>query len=262
MRARLSAGLIAAIVVVGCVSASQALDQQWGYLYAAAAPDTATILPAAPSVDSPEGAADRAIFKATRTLKDSPRWALAKGDANEAITAMLRDFSCAAGTDLNETSAPRFTAILRKLGPDILAAVNRPKALYQRKRPYLIDEGEICVPRAADLARSPDYPSGHATWGWTVGLLLAELAPDRATPILSRARAFGESRVVCGVHNASAVDAGVMNAAALVAALHAEAAFRTDMDGARAEMAGLRAAVAPASQACAAEAALTAHRPW
>jgi acid phosphatase (class A) len=175
---------------------------------------------------------------------------------------MLRDFSCAAGADLNETSAPRLTAMLRKLGPDILAAVSRPKALYQRKRPYLIDEGEICVARSADLTRNPDYPSGHATWGWTIGLLLAELAPDRATPILSRARAFGESRVVCGVHNASAVEAGQMNAAALVAALHGEAAFRADLDGARAEMTALRGGPEPEPRACALEAALTAHRPW
>jgi acid phosphatase (class A) len=163
--------------------------------------------------------------------------------------------------DLNEKSAPRLDAILRKLGPDVLAAVVKPKNLYQRKRPYLIDEGEICVAKSTALAESPDYPSGHATWGWTIGLLIAELAPDRATPVLSRARAFGESRVVCGVHNASAVEAGRMNGATLVAALHGEAAFRADMDGARAEMAALRAS-APQPQACAAEAALTAHRPW
>jgi acid phosphatase (class A) len=33
-----------------------------------------------------------------------------------------------------------------------------------------------------------------------MGLILAELAPERATPILNRGRAYGESRVVCGVH--------------------------------------------------------------
>jgi acid phosphatase (class A) len=262
MRARLSVGLIAALVVVGCVSSSLALEQQGGYLHGAAVPDTASILPAAPSVESPSGAADRGIFKVTRTLKDTPRWALAQSDANEGITAMLRDFSCAAGAGLNEANAPRLTAILRKLGPDILTAVERPKTLYQRKRPYLIDEGEICVAKSPDLARNPDYPSGHATWGWTIGLLLAELAPERASPILSRARAFGESRVVCGVHNASAIEAGRMNGAALVAALHGDAAFRADMDGARAEMAALRGADAPRPRACAAEEALTAHRPW
>jgi hypothetical protein len=35
--------------------------------------------------------------------------------------------------------------------------------------------------------------------------------------ILARARAFGESRVVCGVHNASAVEAGSMTDTAVFA---------------------------------------------
>ena len=42
-------------------------------------------------------------------------------------------------------------------------------------------------------------------WGWTVGLIMAEVAPDRATEILARARAFGEGRLVCGVHTLSAL---------------------------------------------------------
>src|SRR5471030_959219 len=117
MRARLSVRLIAAIAVIVCVSAGYALDHQGGYLHGAAAPVTSSILPAAPSVDSPLGAADRAIFKATRAQKGTPRWALAQNDVNEAITAMLGDFSCAAGVNLNESNAPRLTAMLRKLGP-------------------------------------------------------------------------------------------------------------------------------------------------
>ena len=31
------------------------------------------------------------------------------------------------------------------------------------------------VKRSLGLSLSPDYPSGHATWGWAVGLLLAEV---------------------------------------------------------------------------------------
>ena len=49
-------------------------------------------------------------------------------------------------------------------------------------------------------------------------MILAELEPDRASDILVRARAYGESRVVCGVHNASAVEGGRIIAAAMVAA--------------------------------------------
>ncbi|MGA0604192.1 acid phosphatase [Caulobacter sp. KR2-114] len=233
------------------------------YLTGAAAPDTVRILPPAPKVDSARGVADRAVFRATRALKGSPRWTLAQSDANEAVPAMLSDFSCAAGASLTPGNAPKLAAMLARVRKDTVAAVNGPKDLYRRQRPFLIDRGDICIERTLALAASPDYPSGHTTWGWTVGLILAELAPDRAGPILSRARAFGESRVVCGVHNASAIEAGRTNGAALVAALHGDGAFRADLDAARTEMAAARAAgPIPDAGACKAEAALTDRSPW
>jgi membrane-associated phospholipid phosphatase len=49
------------------------------------------------------------------------------------------------------------------------------------------------------------------------GLILAELVPEAASDVLARARAFGQSRIVCGVHNASAVEAGWMTATAVFA---------------------------------------------
>jgi len=206
--------------------------------------------------------ADQAIFRATRSLKDTPRWALAQNDVAQAVPDLMRDFSCAAGADLTPQKAPRLNALFSRVGLDVVTAVNRPKDLYKRQRPYLIGGGETCIPQTDALAASPDYPSGHATWGWTAGLILAELAPDRATDILVRGRAYGESRVVCGVHSASAVEEARTNASALVAALHGDAAFRADLDRARREMGRLRAMPPPLAQACAAEATLTAKPPW
>jgi len=244
-----------------CVIAAAQGIENTAYLKGAAPPDTALVLAPAPAAGSPAATADRTIFRATRALEGTPRWALAQRDVNEAIPAMMGDFSCAVGASLDPASAPRLNAIFLRLRFDVLAAVNGPKALYRRQRPFLIDQGDICVPRTDSLARSPDYPSGHATWSWTLGLVIAELAPDRAAQVLSRARAFGESRVVCGVHNASAIEAGRTNAAALVAALHGDQTFRSDMDLARTEMARLRH-TAGRSAACGAETALTARTPW
>ncbi|HWA60770.1 MAG TPA: phosphatase PAP2 family protein, partial [Caulobacteraceae bacterium] len=211
---------------------------------------------------SPRAEADRRIFRATRQLEGSPRWTLAQNDNVEAVPAMLEDFSCAAGKPLSKADAPKLTALLLRTRFDVIEAVNKPKNHYRRQRPFLIDRGDICIPRTPALALSPDYPSGHSTWGWTVGLILAELDPAHASDILVRARAFGESRVVCGVHNASAIEAARTNASVLVAALHGDPAFRADLDGARAEVAGLAAASGTDASACAAEAALTAKTPW
>jgi acid phosphatase (class A) len=233
------------------------------YLSPDRAPDTARILPPAPTQDSPRGVADRAIFKATRALKGTPRWSLAQGDVDERAPAMLADFSCAVGERLTETNAPHLVTLLHRMRLDVVTAVNKPKNLYRRKRPFLIDKGDICVDRTPALALSPDYPSGHTTWGWAVGLVLSEAAPDRAAEILGRARAFGESRVVCGVHNASAIEAARTNAAALFSVLNADPGFRADLEAARAELSAARGAgSAPDAGACQAEAALTAKSPW
>ncbi|KRA61914.1 acid phosphatase [Caulobacter sp. Root655] len=264
MRAKLTLAACAAVLICGTGLAIAREDappsspQKGGYL-AAGALDTSKILAPAPQPGDARYEADRKTFLATRALKDSPRWALAQADVDE--KKILADFGCALGFAPTPETTPKLVALLTKLRFDVGAAVNKPKDLYKRQRPYLIDAGDICVPRTDSLAASPDYPSGHTTWGWTVGLILAEADPQDATQILIRARSFGESRVVCGVHNASAVEAGRTNASALVAALHGSKAFRDDLDGVRAEVAVAKAKAAAPAQ-CATENALVAKTPY
>jgi acid phosphatase (class A) len=239
--------------------AAGAPARTFGYL-GLSAPDTYAILPPAPTPGSIRDKADRAAFLATRPLKDSPRWAMAVNDVD--IRGYMKDLACALGVEITAENAPRLMALVMKMGPDIAYATNHPKDIYKRPRPFLVDEGPICVTRES-LAGSPDYPSGHVTFSWTVGLVLAELAPDRATELLVRARAYGESRLVCGVHSLSAVESGRTNGSALVAGLHGSEAFRSDLDAARVELAALRAkAPAPDAKACAAEAELTKASPY
>jgi acid phosphatase (class A) len=227
----------------------------------AAAPDTYKILPPAPVPGTTRWEADRTIYLETRRWKDTPRWAMAQGDVNSA--GIIKGMSCAIGVELTPQNAPKTTAMLFRTIRDVSTATNRPKDIYKRPRPYLVDEGPICVDRTDDLAKSPDYPSGHNTWGWTVGLILAELAPDRATEILSRARAFGEGRLVCGVHSLSAVEAGRLNGSIVVAGLHGSEEFRKDMDVARKEVAAARkAGPAPDPATCAKEAEIIAKSPY
>jgi acid phosphatase (class A) len=86
------------------------------------------------------------------------------------------------------------------------------------------------------LRAQSSYPSGHSTLGYAWALALAELAPQRADAILLRGREYGDSRVICGVHFPSDVDAGRVLAAGVVARLHADADFRRALDAARREL--------------------------
>jgi acid phosphatase (class A) len=239
--------VLAAVVVAGCVPGSPYL--------AKGAYDGRQVVPPPPAAGSAADDQDRRTFLETRQLKDSPRWSLAQQDAREA--RIMDAYSCALGVTPTRRTTPRLAAMLRRVSHDVRPAVSGPKKLYNRKRPYKVDRGAICARSGWIVGLTSDYPSGHTTWGWTVGLILAKAQPDRADALLNRAEAYGESRVVCGVHNASSVDAGRINATALVQTLEASPGFQADLAAVRAELDAARAAgPAPDKAQCDAQAAV------
>lgn len=222
-----------------------------GYLSPETTPEGVRILSPPPAAGGPVATADRQVFAATRRLRGSPRWRVATSDVD---TGPFEHFACALGVKLTPQAAPALARLLDRA--ETSSVVDPVKQFYRVPRPFIGSAAPICQARTADLIANGDYPSGHTANGWMEALILAELAPDRATEILARGRAFGESRLICGAHSLSAVEAGWLAGAAAVAALHGSAAFRADLDTARAEMATVRAsAPAPNAADCRTEAA-------
>lgn len=232
--------------------------------------DVTTVIEPAPLPGDPRYDADRAIFLETRKLAGGARYELAKRDVQTNPQAMLADFSCAIGIALTPDNAPRLARLAQRAALDTGMLAARAKDLYRRERPYLIDEGPTCQAPSELLDRREnragyDYPSGHATWGWTWALVLAGVAPERAQRIFERGRAYAESRVVCGVHNESAIEAGMVAASAGMAMVETKRAYRSDLAAARKELARLRKNGAAAPPDCEAEARLVAEPvlpPW
>lgn len=193
-------------------------------------------LPAPPTKGSYLEKRDLDIFRHHRAAVGSERWRDATADADESIDSILRDFSAPLGVTLTSTTHPVLAHLLVTMRRDVIAAIDAAKPRYGRPRPFQLAQGPVCQSKT-DLAKSFDYPSGHTTYGTSVALILAEIAPGHADAILERGRVFGDSRFVCGAHSVSAVDAGRQAAAAIVAALHGSATFRSDLDKARAEFA-------------------------
>ncbi len=219
------------------------------------------ILESPPEPSSVAGEAERRVFQATRALAGSPRWALARRDDDQSIAGTLDAFSCAMGVTLTPSNVPGLASLLTDLEREESQSLQAAKQYFKRPRPYLSQSGDICVAKTYELANSPEYPSGHATWGWMTALLLAEIAPDHARDILVRGRAYGESRVICGVHTPSAVEAGRVEGAAFTAALHSSHKFKVDLEVARGELEAARqSGQAPDQARCAAESALLAKR--
>jgi acid phosphatase (class A) len=234
-----------------------------GYLASGDAPDAIRILPAPPAAGSGREADDKAIFDATRALKGAPRWDLAASDADLHAEHGMADFACALGVTLDPTNAPTVATLFARISRDARAVIDPPKDHYARARPYLaVANAQICVDRTDDLAKTASYPSGHATQSWAWGLVLAELAPDRATEILMRARSIGESRIVCGVHYMSDIQAGRDAGSILVARLHADPAFQADLAKARDEIKAARETPHVGPEACLVQDQAAAHPPY
>jgi acid phosphatase (class A) len=252
---RSSIQAFAAIGLMWSQSAT-ASAQVRGYLSPEQTSSVVRIVLPAPATGDARYQADMAIFHATRSLEGSARWALAQSDDNLSMAGLLHAFRCALGLTLTPANAPKLTALLARANADAGAAANVIKVRYQHKRPFQVAEGDVCVSALgkAALERSPDYPSGHAALSWETGLILAELVPEAASDVLVRARAFGQSRIVCGVHDSSAVEAGWMTATSVFAMEASSAEFHKDLDAARTELAALRAHAESKPAGCDAEA--------
>jgi acid phosphatase (class A) len=146
--------------------------------------------------------------------------------------------------------------LLRRTLTDAGLAPYAAKNAYQRERPFMVNGEPTCTPDDEEaLRKDGSYPSGHTAIGWGWALILSELSPDRAEPILARGRAFGESRNVCNVHWHSDVVAGRLAGAAAVARLHANDEFLAALAAARADIDRARREGRSPKKDCAAEAA-------
>ncbi len=232
-----------------------------GYLPRKELPNSLQLLPAPPAAGSAAHAADQEAFRATRAMRDTARWKLAAVDANLRFPKAADTFSCALDLPISETTTPHVNMLLRRTLIDAGLATYTAKDHYKRKRPFVEHKVGSCAPgEEKRLVNDGSYPSGHAALGWAWALVLAEIAPERADALLARGQAFGQSRVVCGVHWQSDVDAGRVVGAAAVARLHADPMFLAQIAEARKEVAAARGKGQRATADCAAEAAALSAR--
>ncbi len=225
-----------------------------GYLPRADLPDSLALVAPPPAAGSPQALADESTAKGVTALRNSPRWNLAARDANLKFPQAADTFSCALGMPISAQDTPQLTMLLRRTLTDAGLATYRAKDHYKRTRPFVAFSEPTCTPaEEAMLSKDGSYPSGHSAVGWAFALVLTEIAPQRANPLLARGYAYGQSRVICGVHWQSDVDAGRVVAAATVARLHADPVFRAQLTAAGEEVSRGLAKNASPQASCAAE---------
>ncbi len=110
------------------------------------------------------------------------------------------------------------------------------KMTFHRTRPYKLPHNGLQFLKELKDDDSFSYPSGHATYGTIVGLVVAEMIPEKRGKIIKRIENYGFSRMVAGVHFRSDVYAGQVAGAAITTSLFRNEDFRNAFEKARAEV--------------------------
>jgi len=196
------------------------------------------VLQGPPAADSPWDRSDQQLVEAYQKA-DEARFQSAKLDQEE----LYPRFAEAFGHPIDKSTTPALVALLDRALLDVNATASAAKNYFHRERPFQrLKLQRVCskaaaVMPAAYAMRDPSYPSGHSTHGWTVAMILARVAPDRAQALMTRAQEYEESRLVCGMHFPTDVEAGQEVAIAVVSHLDASTEFQTDLARARKERA-------------------------
>lgn len=193
--------------------------------------DALIFVPPPPEAGGALELAERAIVRGPWTAER--RQQALEDNAIDAFAA----FDSVMGANFTRANFPATYTVLDRAGRAAGFAGDPVKFRYHRPRPFVSDSAITpCIPDEERLRASFSYPSGHAALGWGWALVLAELVPARTEAIIDRGRDFTWSRVVCGVHYPSDVEAGRIVAAAAIARLHADPDFQREFAAARAEL--------------------------
>lgn len=226
------------------------------YLSEAEAIDSLAILPPPPKVGSLAFLNDKAMYEQGVLMRNTPRGKLAAEDANLAGNGVVVAFSDAFGMPISATDTPEIYKLMTNMIEDAGDLATRSaKNYYNRIRPFSFYHTNTCNTTEQDkLSTNGSYPSGHTSIGWATALVLAEINPDRRDEILKRGYELGQSRVICGYHWQSDVDAARIVGSAIVPILHNNARFLEQLDKAKAEFAQKKASMVKPTAPAAAQA--------
>ena len=254
---RITTILVAALLVVSCSTArkatqtqaqtqAQAVAGQQGassstaYMSEEDLPDASVFLPSPSKPGDPLFEGDLAYYAWGKSVRGTERGTLAHDDASSSLSYVAKRLEPAIGFLISSETTPNLYRLLSKSYTTTNNANKKAKDYYNRKRPYVEFDEPTGVPEGERGSRnSASYPSGHATRGWTIALVLSELLPECSDQILKVGYEYGESRVIVGYHYQSDVDAARIASSAAFAVLHSNPEFLQDLQLAKDELRAL-----------------------
>ena len=192
--------------------------------------DLVKILAPPPANNSPETKAEIQELIRIQEKRTPHEEAAARADAKMTIFQIAGDIL---GPRFTPENLPITTKFFERLGREEGAIVSRAKDAWNRPRPFTLSQDiKPCVRRSMNWA----YPSGHTTFGYVNGIVLANMVPEKKAEIFVRAEQYGYHRMVGGVHYRSDVEAGRISGTVIAAIMMQNPYFREEFSKARNEV--------------------------
>ena len=199
--------------------------------------DVSRILPGPPAAGSSLAASELTELRVLTAGSSSEALAHAQSDD---VTEDVSIFAEAMGPGFDLKALPATARLMAQVRVEEKLAASGAKARFRRARPWTLDDTLKTCSRGDAVLTS--YPSGHATMGFSMAVVLADLAPSHAPALLARAQDYAQSRLVCGMHFRSDIVAGQVLGTAVALELLRNPAFKADRDAAAAELAAIKLA--------------------
>jgi acid phosphatase (class A) len=193
--------------------------------------DLIALLPPPPAQDSSQTADEIKEILSYQRNRTDQMVASAQGD--QELTVFR--FADVLGPAFTPGKLPFTTAFFEKVLRVSEESVGPAKAHWKRLRPY-VQNPKIhpCVKMPINDA----YPSGHATAGTMMAVLLVQMIPEKREELFMRGWKFALNRVVGGVHYRSDVEAGRIAGTVLAHEILKSPSFKKEFEKARAELRG------------------------
>jgi acid phosphatase (class A) len=206
--------------------------------------DPGRLLPPPPPDGSESQQKELAAVMNLIKTRTPERFQQAKWDANhEDPTA----FASVIGPAFELKKLPATSKLLEIAINEQSVVASAAKEYFHRKVPVTAASGAEAVSNYQDwtcdeVVRKPSerplrsYPSAHSTMGFSIGIVLASLMPEKSQAILARAADYAYSREVCGDHYHSDIEASHALGTAIGMALLQNETLKPQIEAAREEL--------------------------
>jgi len=191
--------------------------------------DLTKFLAPPPANDSAQTKTELAEILTIQVTRTPEMVARAQADAEENVWR----FADVLGPKFTKEALPKTDAFFARVAETEGAVVDPAKDVWKRPRPHLYSN---LVKPVVPLSKSGSYPSGHATVGTLMAIVLSNMVPEKRAELMARGWEYANNRVIGGIHYRSDIEAGRISGSLIAEAIWNQPDFAAEFAAAKAEL--------------------------